>query len=104
MVGTRPESRRVVCTTKAAISGWWWGEQAQLYKYNGNLLHLCAFASLELSLAKEISAGEKFLSACGKEKSASGNRSVSGLMESCSDEKKESVTIFALRARFSSLV
>jgi len=42
----------------------------QLYKYNGNLLHLCTFASLNVSPATEISAGGKFWSACGNGKSA----------------------------------
>jgi hypothetical protein len=57
-------SRRVARPTKAASSGRWWGDQAQLYKYNGNLLQLCAFARLNVPPAAEMSAGGKFLSAC----------------------------------------
>ena len=41
-------SRLVMCTAKAAIRGRGGGDQAQLYKYNGNLLHLSTFSLLEV--------------------------------------------------------
>ena len=44
----------------------------QLYKYNGNLLHPSMFSLWRLSPAVEMSAGGKFLSACGSGKSAGG--------------------------------
>ena len=71
--GTRPEITDRWCSTKAAIRGRGWGDPTQLYKYNGNLLHLCTFTSLELSPAAQISAGGKLLAACGNAKSAGGN-------------------------------
>ena len=45
----------------------------RLYIYNGNLLQVSTFACLELSPAAWISAGGKFLSACGNGKSAGGS-------------------------------
>ena len=36
-----------MCTAKAAIRGRGWGDQTQLYKYNGNLLQISTSARLE---------------------------------------------------------
>jgi hypothetical protein len=38
-----------------------WGDQAQLYKYNGNLLHLSAFSSLEVVAGSIDFRGQKIL-------------------------------------------
>ena len=73
---------------KTAISGRWWGDKAQLYKYNGNLLHLCAFARLNVSPAAEISACGQFWSACGNAKSAGGKSFCQG-MEEAGERQKE---------------
>ena len=59
-------------TTDGATKVGGGGDPAWLYKYNGNLLHLCTFARLNMSQAAEISAGGKFLSACRNGKSAGG--------------------------------
>jgi hypothetical protein len=85
------------------ISGRWWGDQTQLYKYNGNLLHLCAFARLNVSPATEISAGGQKLFACRKIKSAGGKSFCQRIDEVLKRQKKMVVTISAVRARFPSL-
>jgi hypothetical protein len=66
------------------------GDQARLYKYNGNLLQLCTFSVCGLSPAARISAGGKFLSARGNGKSA-GGYSIHQQMEQAVEETKERV-------------
>ncbi len=60
----------MVYTAKAAITGRGWGDQAQLYIYNGNLLQFSTYTSSEVSPAARISAGGGLLSACENGKSA----------------------------------
>ena len=60
----------------------------RLYIYNGNLLQVSTFACLELSPAAWISAGGKFLSACGNGKSAGGH-SLCQRMEEAVERQKE---------------
>ncbi len=46
MAGTWQDIADGWCTTKPAIKGRGWGEQAQLYIYNGNLLQFSTYARL----------------------------------------------------------
>jgi hypothetical protein len=77
-----------MCTAKAAIRGRGWGDQTQLYKYNGNLLQLSTSARLNVLPAARISACGRFLDACGNGKSA-GGKLVCQRVKKVADGQKE---------------
>lgn len=91
------------CTSSGRDQGERMGRPTVLYKYNGNLLQLCTFSVCGLSLAAQISAGGKFLSARGNEKSAGGYSLHQQVEQAVERPKKEFVTLFALRACLTTL-
>ena len=93
-----------MCTAKAAIRGRGWGDQAQLYKYNGNLLHLSAFSLLEVVACGMNCRGRKVFVCVQKLKICWRKFAVSTDGGSGAERyKKGLVTISALWTRFTSL-